>query len=67
MIKHRILIEIEASFHAYDSDAKNKRAKKHIETWIMDSIDRHVPIYAEKDENGSYIEDCTRKIKVKKI
>ena len=65
-IKFNVALDI--TFHEYDSRTKNRRAASHIKRWIKDTLDSHcsfIPIYVERDENGSYIEDCTRKSKIK--
>ena len=67
MRKVKCTIEITAEYHKYDKEVTNRSADKHIRRWIKESMNdlRHIPIYAEKDENGSYIEDCTRKVTIK--
>lgn len=59
-------IEIEAKYYPYSTKAKNKKADAQIKKWIKSLLEfEHIPLYIEKDENGSYIEDCTKQIKIK--
>lgn len=58
-IKHSFLIRVDATFFEYPSGNKNKKAISFIEKYTRDILryENSVPIYIEKDENGSAIED----------
>lgn len=62
----KITIEIEAKYDPYSTEAKNIKADRQIKNWLRSLLDmEHIPLYIDKDENGSAIEDCTRRLKVK--
>jgi len=63
-----MLVEIEVPFHEYDNIKKNTKAMSQIKRWIISAIREEslfVPLYVDKDENGSVIEDATGKSKAK--
>lgn len=64
----KIQIELEIPFEKYESKAKNRQAKSQIKKWIKDVLkEYHIPLYIDKEVTGSFIEDSTEQIKVKKI
>lgn len=56
-----IQIEVKTSFDSYKTKRKDNTAIKHIRKWIVDSIKGScpIPLYIEKDSNGSFIEEMT--------
>lgn len=67
MFNAKFTIEITVPFHEYDSIRKTKKAIMEIEKNIKESINDNlnfIPFYIEKDTNGSFIEDCSRRTKI---
>tara|TARA_Y100000034_G_scaffold43496_3_gene53127 strand:- start:42850 stop:43056 length:207 start_codon:yes stop_codon:yes gene_type:complete len=62
---YTVTIEVEVPFHEYDTAAKNKKARQDIKNWLKESLRDYIPLYVERDKNGSFIEDCSNKIKAK--
>ena len=63
----RVSIELEIPYEEYKTKAMNNRAASQISRWSRDAARDHlsfIPLYVEKEADGSYIEDCTRKAKI---
>ena len=62
----KLTCELEIPYESYSNLSLYKKAEKSILNWIKGMfIDCfNIPLYIEKDDDGSYIEDCTGKIKV---
>ena len=59
-----ITISLRVPFHGYKTNILNKRALEGILNWTRETIKnelRFIPLYVEKDEYGSFIEDVTLK------
>ena len=68
MKKVKIEVTIFAEFSEYPTKKMNASAERQIRTWVKDSIENckpFIPLYVEKDCHGSFLEDCTQRIKVK--
>ena len=64
----KIVVELEIPYEEYDSEKTNRRAEKSMFRWVRDTVKESlnfVPFYPEKAENGSWIEDCSKKVKSK--
>jgi hypothetical protein len=62
--------QIKCPYESYDKKHLDKKAEKSIIFWLEDTLKSecsYVPMYVEKDENGSFIEDCTSQITFKRI
>lgn len=60
--KVTITVDLEIEFNAYTTQRKNIRAAKHLRKWVEDTVKElvgndSIPLYIEKDENGSAIEE----------
>lgn len=62
-------IRVEVPFESYKSVKLNKTAVRSIIKWIKGTLINgisFVPLYVEKNSScGSYIEDCSKKTKIK--
>lgn len=68
IIKVKIKAEIEVPFYAYDTKRLNEKAKREIKRWIKETLNNqlsYIPLWVEKDEYGTAIEDCAKKSKIK--
>ena len=63
----KILIEITTEFESYDNDELNELAFQDIREYVEESFDvlGYIPLYVEKNEHGSWIEDSTSEVKTK--
>lgn len=64
----KINIEIDVDFSPYDTKRKNERAETSIRAWVLEVVRdscSYIPMYIERDCNGSMIEDCTKKSRIK--
>ena len=64
----RVLVELEVPYHEYKTKAQNNRAASQIRRWVRDTARnefRFIPLYVEKEPNGSYFEDVTEKARMK--
>ena len=64
-IKILLNIDLTIPFYSYGSKDKDSAAKRAIKHWIKETLETHlsyIPLYAEKDNNGAWIEDSTQKI-----
>lgn len=63
----RVLVELEIPYEEYKTKAQNSRADASIRRWISETARSElsfIPLYVEKEPDGSYIEDCTSKAKI---
>lgn len=61
-------LRISAPFSTYGDRKLDKKALKQIKRYIEEKVKdecNFLPLYVNKDENGEYIEGCTRKTSVK--
>ena len=68
MEKIKLTLEIEVQFHGYKTKRLNQKARTGIRKWIRDAAQHHlcfIPMYVEKGEDGSLIEDCSSRTKIK--
>lgn len=68
MKKLNIKIDVSVMFEEYASKRMNKSVEKQIRTWLKDTLNNcaaYIPFYVEEDDNGSMVECCTRRTKVK--
>ena len=61
------MASIEIPYHQYKAKKKNKRAETSIIRWAKDYLNalNYVPLYIERDKNGSAIEDTTEMARIK--
>lgn len=65
-IKTKFSVEIEVPFEPYKTAKLNRKAINHIKRWITEALQQDlsfIPLYIEKDEHGSSIEDCSCRTK----
>jgi len=61
-------LKIDVLFHEYASEKINKKAESLIRKYIKETMRNelsYIPIYAEKDKNGAFIEDESSKTSIK--
>lgn len=65
--KINLLASIEISYYPYKNKKKNKKAETDIVRWVRSSLEdiNYIPLYIEREENGSAIEDITQKARIK--
>lgn len=57
-------VQLVVPFLSYENDKMDRKAQRDIERWVKETMRNDlsfIPLYVEKGENGSPIEDSTRK------
>lgn len=70
MIKHKLKLAIEVEFESYGNKRLDQKAIGCINKYILATLKNecgHIPLYIQKDENGSVLEDATKKLKIQVI
>lgn len=65
-----ITCNIEVPYCPYKNKKMNKKAEQCIKKWIKEILQSEasfIPLYVEKDDNGSAIEDCAKLSKIEVI
>ncbi|MEE8113880.1 MAG: hypothetical protein V3T23_05950 [Nitrososphaerales archaeon] len=63
-----VAVYLEVPYEGYSSKAKNNKADAEIRRWVRETAQNElsfIPLYVEKEPDGSYIEDVTDKSKIK--
>ena len=63
-----VAVYLEVPYHEYNTKAKNSKADAEIRRWVRETVQNElsfIPMYVEKEPDGSYIEDVTDKAKIK--
>lgn len=66
-LKETIVVTIEVPFYSYENKKLDDLARREIKRWIKETVENelsYIPMYVEKDNHGSYLEDCSRKTKI---
>lgn len=59
-----ITVTLQTSFCSYENQAKDKKVLKQIAKYVKETLQNEasfIPLYIEKDEHGSAIEDSSKK------
>lgn len=67
-MKFKVDVSIFIEYEKYPTKKMNLSAKRQIRAWIKYTLNNeagYIPFYVEQNENGSIIEACTRKTKIK--
>jgi hypothetical protein len=63
----KVVVEMNVSFESYNDKAKDGKAKNQIRKFVRDVLDdcSYIPLYVERDDDGSDIEDVTHSTRIK--
>jgi len=62
-----VTCKIKVVFNSYNKKSLDKKAMNNIKKWIKESIIdecNYIPLYIKKNENGSFTENRSMKIKI---
>lgn len=63
-----VAVYLEVPYEGYSSKTKNEQAERQIRRWVRETVQNElsfIPMYVEKESDGSYIEDVTNKSKIR--
>lgn len=66
----KIVCEFEVPFVEYETEKENQRAINSLQRWIKSMLTEdgaYIPLFVNKDDNGAYFDECSRKVKNVKV